>query len=135
MPEDKKHPFKIDLGSIYFSPADSDADQRIVDLFDAFGYDISNSQHWRWLLNLFSQAHFERRRGRPSKWSKSSRLKLFVDLLSLRQRGKFSDHKPEQARLLKENFKLDPLYKDSSEQEIYKNLLEFFREMERATRP
>ena len=50
--------------------------KRVVDLFDAFKYDITNADHWLWLLQKFSDKYFERRRGRPAKWNESSRARL-----------------------------------------------------------
>ena len=58
---------------------------------------------------------------------------IICAFLMLKRRGKSSDNAREQAHLLKENFKLDPFYKSVSETEIYKNLLQFFRETEQET--
>jgi hypothetical protein len=124
---------KIEMGTVYVVPSVKEDHQRIVDLFEAFGYDIQNPQHWLWILSILSKGHFERRRGRPPKWKASTRSQLFVDWFSLQKAGKLEGNRRNWAKLIKENFKLDPLYKNSSEDEIYKNLLKCFREIERAT--
>jgi hypothetical protein len=126
---------KIEMGTVYVFPAGKEDHQRIVDVFEAFGYDIKNPQHWLWIVGILSKGHFERRKGRPPKWNASSRVQLFADWFSLQRGGRLVGNRRNHATLIKENFKLDPLYKNSSEDEIYKNLLKCIREIERATQP
>ena len=116
-------PIRIELKAVYIVPSIK-THKRIVDLFDAFKYDITNADHWLWLLQNFSDKYFGRQRGRPAKWNESSRAQLLFDLYMLEKfQGKIAGGAKGKARLLKEHHRLDPFYKNLSETEIYKNLL------------
>ena len=129
--------FKVDMGTWYFVPGEVEDDRRIVELFDAFQYDVKNPGHWRWLLTEFANQHLGRNgRGRPVKWTKAAYTKIWCDLFlqertpQLGRNGLIEFSRKEvpratraKAALLKKTHSLDPLYKSSSVDEIYKNLL------------
>ena len=116
-------PIQIKLGTFYLVRS-IETHKRVTELFDAFQYDITDAKHWLWLLQIFSDRYFERSRGRPVKWSESSRAQLLFDLYCLGKfQGKVAGDARGQAKLLKEHHKLNPFYKNLSETEIYKNLL------------
>jgi hypothetical protein len=124
IPEPFPLPIRINLKTVYIVPS-IETHKRVVELFDAFKYDITNVNHWLWLLQNFSDRYFERRRGRPTKWNETTRAQLLFDLYMLGKfQGKVAGDTKGQAKLLKEHHKLDPFYKNLSETEIYKNLLE-----------
>ncbi|WP_368507887.1 hypothetical protein [Bradyrhizobium lupini] len=128
--------FKVEMGTWYFAPGELETDRHLVDLFRAFKYDIKNPQHWRWLLQELSGPHRHSGRGRPPKWTKAAHGKLLADLYWLGHelrtdpnglphlsRKPVVDGSYELAALLKKTHARDPLYKNTSVDEIYKHLL------------
>src|SRR5579871_6541701 len=81
-PEPFALPIRIELGTVYIVPS-VERHKRVVELFDAFKYDITNVNHWLWLLQNFSDRYFQRGRGRPAKWNEASRAQLLFDLYTL----------------------------------------------------
>jgi hypothetical protein len=132
-----KTAFKVDMGTWFFVPGESEDDRRIIELFDAFQYDVKEPQHWRWLLKEFADQHFgQKSRGRPTKWTKAAYTKIWCDLFLLEyepqlgrdgiiefSRKEMPRATRAKASLLKKTHPLEPLYKNSSVDEIYKNLL------------
>lgn len=122
--------FFVDLGRFYFMG--TKRDRQIVRLFENFKYDVNNSQHWRWLLGHLANLHLDRRgRGRPTKWDADARGTLVGQWLWLLKKKKLSGSRKEQAAQIKKHYELDPLYRDSSVEEIYKQLLRGIRDRER----
>jgi hypothetical protein len=119
---------KIKLETIYLVPSEFEDHQHILDLFAAFKYDIRDAQHWLHLLSILSKGYFDRKQGRPSKWNGARRSRMFADLYMLIKEKAYRGDRKAQAKLLKEKLKLDPFYRDASEEEIRKHLLKFFRE-------
>lgn len=133
---DKPSIIKVDLGMIYLCHRELSDHKDIVELFDKFGYDVANSQHWIWLLSIFAKKELGPRRGRgrgrQTKWTKKSRRRLFVDLWLLQKIGQidsFPKNHGECADLLKKHCKQDPFYTHTSEEEIRKNYGKCIREL------
>ena len=129
--------FHADMGTWYFVPDAIEQDRRAIKLFNEFNYDIRDPRHWRWLIDNFYDLHFgQKGRGRPTKWTKAAYSKMWFDLFWLKNepgmgrngimqftRKEIPRSPRAQAALLKKTHPDDPLYKNSSVDEIYKNLL------------
>jgi hypothetical protein len=125
-------PFHADMGTWFFVPDTIEQDRRAVELFKAFKYDIRDPAHWRWLLDKFFDLHFGTKgKGRPPKWTKEAYNKMWQHLFFLEHelisgddgliefsRKEIPRSPRKQAALLKKTHPDDPLYKNSSEDEI-----------------
>jgi hypothetical protein len=127
-------PFSVELGTFHFYPSAIEDQQRMVDLFEALGYDIKIRDHWLHILNELSKGYFARGQGNPEKWNEQSRTKMASHLYALHVNGLLKGGRSNHADLLKKHFPFDPLYKGSAHQ-IYLNILAHDREMEARTTP
>jgi hypothetical protein len=58
-------------------------DAAMLRAFDAAGLDHRNPLDWRTLLSLFAEAHFGKRRTKPTKWDIAARLEVLADYLEV----------------------------------------------------
>ncbi len=125
-------PIRIELKAVYIVPSNQ-THKRIVDLFDAFKYDITNADHGFGYYKISPINTSADSGGVPLNGMNSSRAQLLFYLYMLYPpwsntlnnfKGRYrADACKRKARFLKEHHRLDPFYKNLSETEIYKNLL------------
>jgi hypothetical protein len=121
---------RIEFDPLILFPSDQEDNGLLLDLFDEFGYDVTNIEHWRWLLISFANKHFAERRGHPTKWTAATRLKLFTHWFVLKKKGLLQGNRENEAVMIQLYYKNDPLYKNTSVRQIYRNLLQCIREVE-----
>jgi hypothetical protein len=93
---------------------------------------VTNIEHWRWIVISLANKCFAQRRGHPTKWTAAIRLKLFADWFVLKKKGLLQGNRKDEAALIKQHYKNDPLYKNTSVDQIHRNLLQCIREVEQS---
>src|SRR3954470_20930153 len=98
---------KIEFHPLILFPSDKD-NLLLLDLFDEFGYDVNDIEHWRWLVISFANKYFAQRRGHPTKRTAATLLKLFTQWFVLKKKGLLQGNRKNEAALIQQFYKDDP---------------------------